>query len=262
MASPNVPRTGLRRTPVTFADWGLAYKVALGDVALGLFVAVCSPFVGGIFHRGLSWALGILGAPADRALLPANEPRTGTDLLLLIGLSILVVGVCVFAVRLVLELLGLAGAPMLTRRVRPRGRLAWGTAAAGLVVFAAAEFPSVVLSLLFVDAESSISGVVSALDVMSQAGRLLMVCSLITLFLWRRGWHGRLGALFGWADAVGWARLHWGWLNRLGAALLVAGIAAQVPFLPFDDVASAFTVAGIIVLISGVVPQLAASGRP
>ena len=54
MSYPNVPQTSLPRVRTTFADWGLAYKVALGDIAFGVFMIVWSPFVGGVFYRGLT----------------------------------------------------------------------------------------------------------------------------------------------------------------------------------------------------------------
>ncbi len=257
MSYPNVPQTSLPRIRTTFVDWGVAYKVALGDIAVGVFMIVCSPFVGGVFFGGLTQLFPLLGVPEDRQFLPASEPQTGTELLGVLGAYILAAGICIFCVRLVLELLGLAGEPQLTRRMRPPGKLALGTAAAGVVVFAAGAFPGNLVSLLFIDYEPEVQGITSALDVISKAGGLLLVCSLITLLLWGRGIRG---ALFGWADAVGWAKLRCGWINRLSVAFVVGGTIGSVLF--FGDVASVFTSTGVIVLVMGIVPQLLADGGP
>ena len=245
----------------TFADWGLAYKVALGDIAFGVFMIVWSPFVGGVFYRGLTQLFPLLGVPEDRLILPASEPQTGTELLAVLGAYILATGICIFCVRLVLELLGLAGEPALTRRMRPPGKLALGTAAAGVVVIAAALLPDSLLTLFFLDYDP---GDLSILEAISQAGGLLLVCALITLLL--RG-DGIRGALLGWADMVGWAKLRCGWINRLAVALVVGGTISMIPFfwkpwMPFDDVAGIFASTGVTVIVLGIVPQLLAGGRP
>ena len=245
----------------TFADWGLAYKVALGDIAFGVFMIVWSPFVGGVFYRGLTQLFPLLGVPEDRLILPASEPQTGTELLAVLGAYILATGICIFCVRLVLELLGLAGEPALTRRMRPPGKLALGTAAAGVVVIAAALLPDSLLTLFFLDYDP---GDLSILEAISQAGGLLLVCALITLLL--RG-DGIRDALLGWADMVGWAKLRCGWINRLAVALVVGGTISMIPFfwkpwMPFDDVAGIFASTGVTVIVLGIVPQLLAGGRP
>ena len=256
-----MPQVGLPKVRTTFADWGLAYKVALGDIAFGVFMIVWSPFVGGVFYRGLTQLFPLLGVPEDRLILPASEPQTGTELLAVLGAYILATGICIFCVRLVLELLGLAGEPALTRRMRPPGKLALGTAAAGVVVIAAALLPDSLLTLFFLDYDP---GDLSILEAISQAGGLLLVCALITLLL--RG-DGIRGALLGWADMVGWAKLRCGWINRLAVALVVGGTISMIPFfwkpwMPFDDVAGIFASTGVTVIVLGIVPQLLAGGRP
>ena len=157
-----------------------------------------------------------------------------------------------FMVRLVLELLGLAGAPALTRRMRDRGKLAVGAGAAGAVVFTAGTLPGGLISLLFDDHAYAVQGVTTALDVVSQAGGLLMLCSLITLFLWRRN------ALLRWTDAAGWGSVRCGWVNRLALAMVAGGIIGLIPFMPFHDVANVFASAGVVVLVLGIVPQMMA----
>ena len=260
MSYPKAPQTSMPRMRTTFAGWAVTYKTALGVAAVGVFMVVCSPFVGGlVYDQGITPFIELLGAPQDRQALPAHRPETGAELLSVLGACNLVVGICMFCVRLVLELLGQAGKPILTRRMRPPGKLALGTAAAGVVVFAAGAFPGILISLLFVDHESTVLGITTVLDAISQAGSLLLVCALITRLLWGRGIRG---ALLGWADAVGWAKLRCGWINRFSVALVVGGIVGEVPFLPFDSVATLFAGTGVTVLVLGIFPQFLAGRRP
>ena len=238
----------------------MAYRIALGVVVVGVLMVVWSPFVGGLLYdQAITPLIELLGAPDDRQALPAHEPETGAEFLAVLGGYNLVVGICMFCVRFVLELLGLAGEPTLTRRMSPPGKLALGTAAAGVVVFAAGALPGILISLLFIDYESAVLGITATLDTISQAGTLLLVCSLITLWMWGRG---NRGALLGWADTMGWAKLRCGWINRFSVALVVAGMIGAVPFLPFDDVATTFASIGVTVLALGIIPQFLGGGRP
>ncbi len=239
-------------------NWDVAYKVALGVMAVGVILIVLGPMVGGILHtQAITPLVELLGAPGDRQFLPSDEPRTSIELLAVLGGCNLVVGISIFCVRLVLELLGLAGAPILTRRMRPPGKLALGTAAAGLVVFAAGAFPRILVSLLFVDHESEVQGISSALDEVAKIGVLLLVVSLTTLLLQGRGIRG---TLFGWADRVGWGKPGYGWINWLSLASVVVGIIGSFLFL--GDVASVFSGTGVIILVMGIVPHLLAGGSP
>ncbi len=260
MTNPNVPQTSLPRVRTTFADWGLAYKVALGDVAFGVLVLVLSPFVGGVFY---TLAIEPLISRVDVPEGWRADPQSGTTLLALLGFYLLAAGICIFGVRLVLELLGLAGAPALTRRMRPRGKLALGAAAAGTVVYAAGTLPAILLDELFTHGEFPVPWIASALDATSQAGGLLVLCALITLFLGG----GRRGALLRWTDAVGWGKMRWGWINKLALALIAGGLVSMFPFfwtpwMPFDDVSDIFASTGVILLVLGIVPQFLASRGP
>ena len=127
MSYRNVPQTSLPRIRTTLADWGVAYKVALGVVAAGVFLIVLSPMVGGILHtQAITPLIELLGAPGDRQFLPSGEPRTSIELLAVLGSCNIVVGISMFCVRLVLELLGLAGAPTATRRMKAAGKACAG----------------------------------------------------------------------------------------------------------------------------------------
>ena len=249
------------------------YMVAWGVVAVGVLIIVLSPFVGGLLHtQAITPLIELLGAPEDREFLPKYRDQTGTEILAMLGGANLIVGICIFLVGFVIELLGLTGKSRLTRRMKRPGKLALGTAAAGVVVFAAAASLEILFSILFDGYESAVHGIMSALDVISQAGRLLLVCSFITLFLWGSGvrgilfgWgHGIRNVLFGWPDAVGWAKVRCGWINRLALALIVGGLISMTLqfMMPFDDVAGVFFSTGIAALALGIVPELLARGRP
>ena len=250
MSNSNVPQTSSDGPRTTSAGWGVVYKVALGVVAVGVLTIVLSPFVGVFLHNLVIVPLMELQSVAGYE----DEPETGAEFLALFGVCYVIAGICMFLVRLVFDLLELAGGPVLTHGMRPRGKLALGMAAAGTVVFAAGIFPMILLSLLFVDYESAVTGVMSALVAVLRTGILLLACSLMTLFL-----HG---APFGWADVGGWAKLRCGWINRLSVALVVVGLIGMIPFLPFDEVAAVFALTGAAVLVLGILPQLLAGRSP
>ena len=254
MSYPKVPRTSLPKIRTTFADWGAAYKVALGVASVGIFIMVWSQFAGGFMHAYvLSPLIELLVSPAEGA--PGTHPGTGAEILIMVGVSNLVVGICIFCVRLVLELLGLAGAPALTRRMRPNRKLASGTLASGLAVLAPSIILGGMIPELFSDYESAVlEGARRTLGVMSQTGGLLLLCTAITLFIPGRG---RLRSLLGWTESIGWAAINRGWVNKLGVALIVGGIVSRIRVLmPFDDVADPFVLIGITLLVLGIIPQL------
>ena len=262
MSQPNLqPSVLLRRARPIVAGWFASYWVALAVMLVGLSMVVWSPFVGGPFYdRVVTPFIELLGAPEGREFLPAGHQTAGSDLLLILGGCNLTVGLCMFCVVIVLELLGLSGASALTRAMSPRGKLALGTVAAGLVVFAAGVLPWILLSVLFVDHEYAVAGTIGALEVIAQAGGLLMLCAGITLFPAGRRRHG---ALLHWTDIAGWGKVRRGWANRLALALIAGGaISTVLFFLPFSDVAGAFVTIGLTVLALGIVPHLLAVGRP
>ncbi len=250
MFHSNVPQTSSNRMHTTSAGWGVIYKVALIVIAVGVLAIVFSPFVGGLLHTlAIMPLMELWGVTGYR-----DEPETGVEFLALLGSCYLVVGICMFLIRLVVDLLGLAGGPVLTRWMTPRSKLALGTAAAGAVIFATGMFPMTLISLLFVDYESAVIGITSSLRAILLAGVLLIACSVITLFL-----HG---APFNWADMVGWAKLQCGWINRLSVAFMVVGFIGMIPFFPFGDVAGAFALMGTAIFVLGILPQLMADGNP
>ncbi len=256
MASPNLPAGAATRRPTSFAYWGAAYKVALGVMGVGLFLVVWSPFVGSVFYQQVVMPLlDLLGAPADREFLHPLLPEAGEILMALIGGCNIAAGVVIFCARLVLELLGLAGAPVLTRYMRPHSKLFFGTAATAAVFIIVSRTPIIYLDLLFEDFEFPMPGFYRLLDLAWQAGWLLMVCSLLAAYV---GWRGV--TMLRWADTVLWGKMRWGWLNRLALALIAGGLVGVIFgfMLPFDDVAGMFATVGVTALALGIVPQIVA----
>ena len=232
--------------------WGVAYKVALGVVAVGVLTIVLGLFVGGLLYTLVITPLvELMGAPADRDAFAPSQTENGALLLALIGAGNIVVGFCMFFVRLTLDLVGLTNQPSLTRRMTPERKLALGTASPGVVALLAGGSSRMFLAALFEDHQSEVAWIMPALDAVWHVGLLLLLCAFMTRFF-----QGR------WADAVGWAKLRWGWLNRLSAALFVTGIIGAIPLFPFADVAGAFTLVGLAVLAMGIFPQILAGGKP
>ncbi len=241
--------------------WRVGYKVALGVSAVGLLMLVWSPLIGGpVYDRTVTPLLDLLGAPEDREFLPAEGLATGAEVMALLGVCNVAAGVCMFCALLVLELLGFGGAPVLTRRMRPRGKLALGMVAAGLALLVASHIPRFMLSSLFLDHEQAVAWLLGALGGGVQVGSLLMVCAAVTRFL--DGDHAH-GPLLRWTEVAGWGKAHLGWINKLALALVAGGLVGTILwFLPFGEVAGAFVTVGLTVLVLGIIPQLLAIGRP
>ena len=256
------------------------YSVAAGVMVVGIVLIVLSPLLGGLLYSlALLPLLESLYEPESLS----REPETGAELLALLGVANLAVGFCMLCVRLVAELLGLAGAPGVTYDVGPVGKLWLGTVATGAVAAVAGVFLGGLLSLLFEVERIQIWeltpvnlwllitllfedgmwpgwAIATALDVLAQAGGLLILCAFITLFLRD---DARLGWLYRLTDILGWGRMRWGWINRLALAMFAGGLVSMLRFvMPFDDVADAFAYTGIAVLALGVIPQFFADATP
>ena len=181
MSQQNAPQAGAR---TAWADWGAAYKTALGVAATGVLMVACSPFLGGVLYvLAVTPLVELLGAPEGRDLLPASMPGAGADLLALFGLYNVLTGIGIFCARLVLELLGRGGGPVFTRRMGLQGKVALGTAAGGVAVLTAAGPLLLLVSMMFEDREHTVSGMLAALGVVMEAGFLLLACSLVTLLV-------------------------------------------------------------------------------
>ena len=251
MASANRPAG-----PTSFAYWGVAYKVALGVMAVGLFLVVWSPFVGSVFYQQVvTPLLDLLGAPADREFLHPLEPQEGELLMALIGGYNIAAGVVIFCVRLALELLGLAGEPVLTRHMRPRDKLFFGTGAAAVAIIIVSRASIIYLELLLENFRSFMPGFYRLLDLAWQTGLLLMVCSIFAALSRTAG-----VPMLQWTDGALWGKMRWGWINRLALALIAGGLTGLIFgfMLPFDDVAGMFAALGVTALALGIAPQIVA----
>ena len=59
---------------------------------------------------------------------------------------------------------------------------------------------------------------------------------------------------------MGWGRLGYGWINKLGLGLIVLALAGGL--LGFEDLTSILAAAGIAILLVGIVPHFLTGGRP
>ncbi len=239
----------------------LAYKVGLGVIVVGGVIAASSWLLGGVTFSAVSALLRLLGAPDDRALLPPHEPEAGGQLLQLFGVILFVCGICIVGIRLVVELLGLAGKPELTRNLDRADKLGLGAAALGLLAIVPAGLSQVMLYEIFLY-EYGRGAAMFTLDKILRVGAAILFVGLAVLILRRRS---RRRMLLGWTDRVGWGKIGCGWINKLGLGLIALGWVGTTLTLWTADTTSSIVAVGIGILIAGIVPHILAilpRGRP
>ena len=198
----------------------------------------------------------LLGAPEDREFLPTYEPEAGGHLLQFFGVIILVCGVCIVGIRLVVELLGLAGKPELTARLGWADKLGLGVATIGVLVGASSGITQVLLYEVFLY-EYGPGTAMFALAIVMYAGGVILLGGLAILILRRPG---PRRVLLGWTDRVGWGKMGCGWINKLGLGLIALALVGGT--LGFEDLTTIVAAAGIAILVVGIVPHILAGGRP
>ena len=235
---------------------GLTYKVGLGVMVVGIVIAASSLFLGGVIFSAISALLTLLGAPEDREFLPTDEPEAGGHLLQFFGVIIFVVGICIVGIRIVVELLGLAGKPEFTARLGRADRLGLGVATIGIVVGASVAITQLILYQIFLY-EYGPGTAMFALAIVMYAGGLILLAGLAVLVLGRPG---PRRVLLGWTDRVGWGKMGCGWINKLGLGLIALALLGGT--LGFEDQTTLVAAAGIAILVVGIVPHILAGGRP
>ena len=251
-----VQGTGASRPAASIKRSGLAYKVGLGVIVAGVAIVASSWLLGGVAFVAVTGILSLLGAPEDRALMPTGEPEAGGQLLQLLGIVLFACGACIVSVRLIVELLGLAGKPELTARLGRGNRLGLGTAATGFLVAVLSGLAQVLLNeVFFYELDGSMT--MTALEVAGYTGVMALVGGLAVLLL---GGPNLRSALLGWTDRVGWGKLGFGWINKLGLGLIVLALAGAT--LGFEDPTTIVAAAGIGILLVGVIPHFLTGGQP
>ena len=235
---------------------GLAYKVGLGVIVTGAAVVGSSWLLGGVVFVAVNGILTILGAPDDRTLLPPYKPEVGGQLLRLFGGILLACGAYIVSIRLAAELLGLAGSSEWITKLGRAQKLGAGAAAIGFIVAMSSGLSQALLIevLLYNYGKGA---VVPILETVGSAGGVLLLGGLAILLLAGSNRH-RL--LLGWTDRVGWGKLGFGWINKLGLGLIVLAVAGAT--LGFEDPTTIVAAAGIGILLVGMVPHFLAGGRP
>ena len=235
---------------------GLAYKVGLGVIVVGVVMFASSLLVGGVTFSAISALLRLLGAPEDREFLPANEPEAGGHLLQFFGVIILVVGVCIVGIRLLVELLGFAGKPEFTARLGWVDKLGLGVATTGLLIGVSSGITQLLLYEIFLYGYGP-GTAMFALAIVGYAGGVILLVGLAVLILGRPD---PRRVLLGWTDRVGWGKMGCGWINKLGLGLIALALVGGI--LGIEDPTTIVAAAGIGILVVGIVPHILAGGRP
>ena len=237
---------------------GLAYKVGLGVILAGVVTFASSWLLGGVFFAAVMDLLALLGAPEDREFLPADHPEAGGQILQHLGGILFACGVCIVSVRLVVELLGLAGKPELTARLDPADKLALGAAGIGTLTVVSTGLCQNILYEVFLYDYGRGAAMV-ALETVGSIGAVFLVGGLAVLIL-RRPRYRR--ALLGWADRVGWGRMGCGWINKLGLGSIVLALIGGALAPGFASAFGIVAAAGIGILLVGFVPHFLGRGQP
>ncbi len=235
---------------------GLAYKVGLGVIVVGIVIAASSWLLGGVTFSAISALLRLLGAPEDRALLPPYEPEAGGQLLQLFGVILLVCGGCIVSLRLVVELFGMGGNSGFTSRLKGVEKVGLGATAIGFLVGVSSGLTQVLLYEIFLY-EYGTGTAMSTLETVGYGGGVILLGGLAVLIL---GAPNRHRMLLGWTDRVGWGKLGCGWINKLGLGLIVLALVGGI--LGFEDLTTIVAAAGIGILVVGIVPHILPGGRP
>ena len=237
---------------------GLAYKVGLGVIVVGVATFASSGLLGGVVFTAVMDLLELMGAPEDRQFLPSDQPGAGGQILQHFGGLLFACGVCIVSIRLVVELLGLAGKPEFTARLGPADKLGLGAAGIGTVTMVSTGLSQNILYEIFLY-DYGQGAAMSMLDAAGRAGAVFLFGGLAALIL--RG-PSRRRVLLGWADRVGWGKMRCGWINKLGLGLIVLALVGGTLTPGFADTFSIFSAAGIGILLVGIVPHILAGGRP
>ena len=241
-----------------FERAGLAYKVGLGVIVAGVVVFASSGFLGGVVFAAVMELLELMGAPEDRQFLPPDQPGAGGSILEHFGGVLLACGVCIVSIRLVAELLGLAGKPELTAKLGPADKLGLGAAGIGVLTVVSTGLSQSILYEIFLY-DYGQGAAMSMLDAAGRVGAVFLIGGFAALIL--RG-PGRRKVLLGWTDRVAWGKMGLGWINKLGLGLIVLAFIGGTLAPGFVDAFSIVAAAGIGILLVGFVPHILARGRP
>ena len=236
---------------------GLAYKVGLGVIVAGVLLFASSGLLGGVVSAAIMDLLTLMGAPEDRQFLPPDQPAGG-QILQHFGGVLLACGVCIVSIRLVAELLGLAGKPGFTARLSRTDKLGLGVAVIGFLAMVSTGLVQSILYEIFLY-DYGRGAVMSTLEIVGYAGGVVLLGGLAVFIL---GKPNRHRVLLGWTDRVGWGKLGYGWINKLGLGLIVLTLIAGTLMPGFADAVTIFAAAGICILLVGIVPHFLGGGRP
>ncbi|MDE2823769.1 MAG: hypothetical protein OXK79_09720, partial [Chloroflexota bacterium] len=128
---------------------GLAYKVGLGVIVAGVAMFASSWLLDGVVFAAVMELLTLLGAPEDRQFLPPDQPGAGGQIIQHFGGAIFACGVCIVSIRLVAELLGLAGKPEFTAKLDWADKLGLGAVGIGTLTIVSTGLSQSILYEIF-----------------------------------------------------------------------------------------------------------------
>ncbi len=235
---------------------GLAYKVGLGVIATGAVMFASSWILGGVVFAAIMDILALMGAPEDRQFLSHEDPEAGRQMLRLHGGVLVASGSFIVGLRLLVELLGLAGGSRFTSKLKGVDKLGLGVAATAWLLLIPIGLSQVVLYEIFLyDYGAGIT--MSTLQIAGAVSAIALLGGLAVVIL---GAPNRRSALLGWTDRMGWGKLGYGWINQLGLGMIV--LAMVLGALGLENPTGIIAAAGIGILLAGIVPHVLAGGRP
>ena len=235
---------------------GLGYKLGLVVIVAGIVIAASGWLLGAVVGPAVPAMLEFLRAPDDPAIPPSNDSAAGTQLLHMLGVFIILSGVCVINLRLVADLLGLAGGASLTSQLASRlntiEKLGLGATMIGLVVVFSIGAAQVILVEIYLYRYET-GAAMTALETIWNAGFASALAGLGALTL---GTPNRRALLLGWTNIVLWGRLGLGWINLLGLGLIALSALGAIV-----EIEQSYIVlgAGLAILAVGVIPHFLAN---
>ena len=189
-------------------------------ILAGVVVFASSWLLGGVVFAAVMDLLALLDAPDDQQFLPADQPEAGGQILQHLGGTLIACGVCIATIRLVAELLGLAGRPGLTGKLDPADKLGLGAAGIGTLTIVSTGLSQNILYEVFLYDYGRGAAMVT-LETVGRVGAVSLIGGLAVLIL-RRPRYRRV--LLGWADRVGWGKMGCGRINKLGLGAIVLAL--------------------------------------
>ncbi len=166
------------------------YKLGLAVMATAVMIFVFSGILGGIVHKAGLGILELLDAPAERGFFPQDEPETGSEVLMFVGLLTLATGASAVSFRYLFSaaerMLRLTRKPGLIDRLGRIDQVGLAAAAIGLLLVISGGIPEHLLINIFLYGEggaSDESGTIETLEALRKLGQIIFFPAIAVLIL-------------------------------------------------------------------------------